>query len=87
MSIKHRWAYLRAALSTLLFCVGMIILPFLAMADLTVWVVCGDRDRQACVQQIEDAITSSANAEVGEIELPANGPLLSGARAPQGLDP
>lgn len=73
MSIWRRLVFLRA-LSTLLFCVGMTILPFLAAADFVVWAACGDETGIGCVQLIENAITSSAIVELGDIDLIADEP-------------
>ena len=65
-----------AALGNLSFSVGLIMLPALAAADLSVWARCRDLDRSACIELLERSQLLAETAELGgDIQvLPAFGP-------------
>ena len=59
----RNWA--RAAIGALFFCAGVITLPPLIVADLSVWLACRHLDNQACDQLLERSMLLSSMAELG----------------------
>ena len=61
----RNWARARAAIGALFFCTGVITLPPLIVADLSVWLGCHNLNKQACVQLLTDSMLLSSMAELG----------------------
>ena len=62
---EHRWTRLRAALSAVVFCVGVMVLPPLVVANLSVWLGCRHIDRQGCVELFSRSMLLRSMTAVG----------------------
>jgi hypothetical protein len=59
-----RWVAIRQACGDLLFCIGVVMLPALLAANLTVWLACQDLSRADCTDLLVLSVAQGGSDEV-----------------------